>query len=335
MPDNNAQNANVNPNPNPNPDAVLSQVPIPTDAGDATPVVQVPASAVPPQLAGAPHPDMETIIVNGKAVQVTPEQKTALAQKGAAADEKFQDAATQRKEAEAAIQLKDDFEILKETGDINAFRRIGAQMGLPGDQVEEAARIVYEGVSQEEDPDDENRHWDKREAGRGAGPPVDGEKLLAQIKAEMEGREVGYDNLSEDVKTALLHVEEKRINEIVEKALDTDEVIRYYMNSYDDRGKEAIRLMVDEKIRGRLDSSDGSFGDGARILREVVPEVRTHLEAVGTPSRTTPQMGLGPAPGGTGNQVYPTKPPDHVPSTETGFEDHITQTLAHNLAKGQ
>jgi hypothetical protein len=332
MLDNNVQNVN----PNPSPDGGLSQVPIPTDAGDNTPVIQVPAGAVPPQIANAPHPDMETIIVNGKAIQITPEQRTALAQKGAAADEKFQDAATQRKEAESAIQLKDDFEILKETGDINAFRRIGAQMGLPGDQVEEAARIVYEGVNPDGDPDDENRHWDKQEArGRGAGTPVDAEKLLSQIKAEVEGHQVGYDNLSDDVKTALLHVEEKRIHEIVEKALDTDEVIRYYMNSYEDRGKEAIRTMVDEKIRGRLDDSDGQFGDGARILREVIPEVRTHLEAIGTPSRTTPQMGLGPAPGGTGNQVYPTKPPDHVPSTETGFEDHITQTLAHNLGKGQ
>lgn len=328
MPNDNTQNANL--------EGGLSQVPIPTDAGDNTPVIQVPAGAVPPQLANASHPQTQVIRVNGKDVQVTPEQMQAYAQKGAAADEKFQEAAEQRKSAATALQLQEDFETLKETGDINAFRRIGASMGLPGDQVEEAARIVYEGVNQEGDPDDENRHWDNQEArSRGAGPQVDAEKLLSQVKAEMENRQVGYDNLSEDVRTALLHVEEKRIDEIVQKALDTDEVIRYYMNSYEDRGKDAIRQMVDEKIRGRLDSSDGQFGDGARILREVVPEVRTHLEAVGTPSRTTPQMGLGPAPGGTGNQVYPTKPPDHVPSTETGFEDHIGQTIAYNIAKGQ
>jgi len=329
MADDNAQNMS--------PSAGLSQVPIPTDAGDNTPVVQVPASAVPPQLANAPHPQMRTIRVNGKDQQVTEEQYLAFAQKGAAADEKFQEAAEQRKGAETALRLQADFDLLKETGDINAFRRIGASMGLPGDQVEEAARIVYEGVGPDGDPDDENQYWDKQEGTGGrpqAGGRVDGRQLLSQVKAELEGHQVGYDNLSDDVRTALLHVEERRISEIVEKALDTDEVIRYYMNSYEDRGKEAIRQMVDEKIRGRLDDSDGQFGDGARILREVIPEVRTHLEAIGTPSRTTPQMGLGPAPGGTGNQVYPTKPPDHVPSTETGFEDSITQTIAHHMQKG-
>lgn len=329
----------ANPNiQNVNPQGGLQQVPIPTDAGDNTPVIQVPAGAVPPQLANAPHPQMAVIRVNGKDVQVTPEQMLAYAQKGAAADERFQDAAEQRKEAESAIRLKEDFDRLKETGDINAFRRIGAEMGLPGDQVEEAARMVYEGVEEGEgDSDDENQYWDKSEgSGRGAERGADSRQLLAQVKAELENRPpVGYDNLSEEVQTALLHVESERINEIVQKALDKDDVIRYYRNSYDERGKEAIRSMVDEKIRGRLDSSDGQFGDGTQILREVVPEVRTLLEAIGTPSRTTPQMGLGPAPGGTGNQVYPTKPPEHVPSTETGFEDHIAQTIAYNAAKGE
>jgi hypothetical protein len=91
--------------------------------------------------------------------------------------------------------------------------------------------------------------------------------------------------------------------------------------------------MIDEKVRGRLDASDGKFGDGAQILREVIPEVRGTLEALGTSSRSTPPMGLGPAPGSHEASIYPTKPPDHVSSTDAGFDEHITETLQHNVFK--
>jgi hypothetical protein len=156
---------------------------------------------------------------------------------------------------------------------------------------------------------------------------------LAALEAKIEGRRTQFGDLDESLQTVVVNVEQARVNKIIQEALDKDDVLRYYMSSYDVKGQQAIRNMVDEKVRGRLDASDEKFGDGAQILREVVPEVRTTLEALGTSGRSTPQLGLGPAPGSQGANLYPTKAPDHVPSTEAGFEEHIAEVLRHNEFK--
>ena len=216
-------------------------------------------------------------------------------------------------------------------------------MGLSGDEVEEAARIVYEQMGDDktaspgEDGFDENSLYEPK-------TPTGGQMNMAQrmalleaelikTKALLTGRRTGFPDLDETLQTVVVDVEQRRVDKIIQNALDSDEVLAYYMKSYDDKGQQAIRDMIDEKVRGRLDASDGSFGDGTRILQEIVPEVKKTLEAIGTPNRLTPQMGFGPSPGGQGANIYPTKQPDHVSSTEAGFEEHIAETLQHNLFK--
>lgn len=323
--------------------------PMPQDQSDNTPVVNIPASAVPPQLANAPHPyeqQLTDIVVDGEKQTVTHEKLVELAQKGVSSDRRFQEASAKSKEAEAAIALKADFEILAETGDISAFRRAGASLGLSGDDVEEAARIVYE--SMEEGPnsqsspgndqsDDDTAAYDGR-ASRGQEGSVSQriaalEAALSKTTAILENKRTNFGDLDESLQVVVTDVEQARVDKIIQKALDSDEIMSYYMKTHDAKGQRAIRDMIDEKVRGRLDASDGRFGNGIQILREVIPEVKTTLEALGTLNRTTPQMGLGPAPGGQGAEIYPTKQPDHVSSTESSFEEHISETLAHNMFK--
>lgn len=314
---------------------------------EGSPVVNIQQDAVPPQILKAPHPDdsrLTELIVDGQKLVVTQEELVRRAQKGSSADSRFQEAAAKSKETESAIAFKEDMRLLAETGDISAFRRCGAEMGLTGDEVEEAARIVYENAdsgnpaSPGQDQFDENSLYEPRTVQ--GGQVTIGQRMafleaeLAKTKAALAGTgRTGFADLDPALQTVVVDVEQRRVDGIIKNALDSDQVIAYYMNGYDDKGRQAIRNMIDEKVRGRLDASDGSFGDGTRILREVVPEVREALEALGTPNRLTPQMGFGPSPAGQGANIYPTKEPDYVASTEAGWEEHIAATIQHNQFK--
>ncbi len=107
------------------------------------------------------------------------------------------------------------------------------------------------------------------------------------------------------------------------------------MSAQTPEGKKAIRRFVDEKIGGRLDQYGGDFGDGTRILAEVLPEVREHLQALGTPGKRT-NAGLGHAPGGGDTEIYPKQKPDHVPSTDGDrFDQNVLETIAYHQAQGE
>ena len=308
-------------------------MPFAQDASDMTPVANVPASAVPlgmhiPNATGEHERAGAILKVHGEDVPVGYDQLVRLGQKGMAADQNFQAAAAKEKEAESAIQLKDDMQLVTESGDPEAFRRVGESLGLSRERIEATLTEI-------------DKQFEAGEAGAAApgsrqapAQQTSGEfaSEVAKVKALIDNKKSGYEDLTPDLQLALKYVEEGRISKIVGKALDNDEVVRYYMSSYDDKGKEAVRGLIDEKIRGRLDNSDGQFGDG-EILKGIIPEVRALLEAVGTPGRTTPPMGLGPSPAGSRSSIYPTKPPEHMSSTSPGFEEHIVEQLNFNISK--
>jgi hypothetical protein len=277
-----------------------------------------------PALANSPHPDdtkTYTVTVNGRQEQWGLDKIIAEAQTGAAGREKFQEAASLRKEASRALALQEDLEAVFE-GDIDAFRRIGAAMGVPGDKVEEeASKLFADGDDDSDDDEDVIDSYlnDSSKGGRASNPnqPVD------------------YSRLSPDIQRVLREAEMTRIEKIVNSALDKDEVVSYNMEKHTPEGRAAIRRYVDEKIRGRLDQFGGDFGDGARILAEVLPEVRDHLQALDTPGQRT-HTGLGHAPGGGDTEVYPKKLPDHVPSTDgDAFEQNVLETMAYFQAQAE
>jgi hypothetical protein len=271
------------------------------------------------------------VTINGKQEQWPLDKLISEAQTGAAGREKFQEAAGIRKENAKALAIQEDMELVFKDGEdtplpdrMDAFRRIGAQFGVPGDRVEEIAKRTFETPDDDEDVvDDYFKEADK--AGESGKPAT----------RSREDGPVGYAGLSPDVQRVLREAEKVRIDKIVGNALDKDEAIAYNMNAQTPEGRTAIRQYVDEKIRGRLDSFSGDFGDGARILAEVLPEIREHLQALGTPGKRTP-TGLGHAPGGGDTEVYPTKLPDHVPSTEgDAFEQNVLETLAYHQAQAE
>lgn len=298
-------------------------------ATDDSTTIQIPQDSVHPDIANAPHPDQTRLVdvtINGKQERWTMDKLITEAQTGAAGREKFQEAAEVRKENAKALAVEEDMKLVFEDNDVDAFRRIGAHYGVDGTRVEEIAKRTF-GPQLEGGDEDEN--------------VVDtylGEVEKAPIKQGVRSRDtepVDYSRLSPDIQRALRTVEKTRIDGIVKNALDRDETIAYNMTAQTSEGRLAIRQYVDEKIRGRLNSFDGDFGDGTRILAEVLPEIRSHLQALGTPGKRTP-TGLGQAPGGGDTEVYPKSLPDHVSSTEgDAYEQNVLETMAYHQAQAE
>lgn len=287
--------------------------------------INIPQDQVPELLANSPHPSQTVtypVTINGRVENWTLEKLTAEAQTGAAGREAFQEAAALRKETAKALAIQEDLEQVFKEGDLDAFRRLGAQYGVPGDEVEKIAARTFGAEDNEEEADEEvvNSYLKEQEGTRSP-------STTPEI--------VGYSKLSPDVQRVLREAEKTRIDGIVKLAIDKDEIIAYNMEAQSPEGRRAIRDYVDEKIRGRLDSFAGDFGDGTRILAEVLPEIKAHLQALGTPEPRT-HMGLGQAPGGGDTEVYPAKLPDHVPSTEgDAFEQNVLETMAFHQAQAE
>jgi len=255
--------------------------------------------------------------------QVTEEELVRRAQIGWNGERLAQEAAEIRKDASKSIAADEDMRAVFEDNDVDAFRRLGAKYGVESAQVEAIAKRSFEdsGAEDDEDEDIVEDYYTESRAGK--------------VARSQEDSQVSYQDLSPDVQRVVQKVEKERIDEIVNNALDNDEEIAYNMEARDDKGRVAIRTYVDDKIQGRLQAFGGDFGDGTRILGEILPELREHLQALGTPGQRT-QMGLGQAPGGGDTEIYPRKLPDHVSSTEgEDFEQHIFDTMKYHQGQAE
>jgi hypothetical protein len=280
--------------------------------------LEVPINAVPDAIRNSPtrnQTQLHTLKRGEETVEVTTEKLIEMAQKGWNADEVTQRARESEKAATRALAIQDDLEQVIKSGDVDAFRRMGAAMGIPGNEVETAAASIWGDGSEDEEDEEETPTPRKRQA-------------------PQQPQKVDFSQFPPDVQRLLLRAEKARIDEIVGSALDSSEKVRYNMEQYDEKGRKAaltaIRSLVEDKVRGRLNATDGDFGDGSHILKEVLPEVESLLEALGSPRRQTSALGMGLAPGGGDIEVYPKKQPNHVPSSDGNFEQHILEQLAFN-----
>lgn len=300
--------------------------PLPQDDDGVT---SIPATDVPAVLANAPHPDqtrMHDVTIDGERQQWTYEKLVKEAQTSAAGRKAFQDASEMRKENVRSAAIDEDLRAVFEDGDEDAFRRVGAAYDIPQGEIDEAVQnaFVDDGGSDDKDGDVVN---DYLKEAAGAGKDTS--------RSRQPTGPVSYGDMAPDVQRALRGVESARMEKIIDQALDNDEAIAYNMKAHTPEGRAAIRSLVDEKIKGRLASYGGDFGDGTRILQEVLPEIKGLLDAVGTPGQQT-NMGLGASPGGGSTAGHPPKKPDHVSSTEgDAWEQHILDDMVYRHDKAQ
>lgn len=258
--------------------------------------------------------------VYGTQVDVPMTEIAKLAQKGLAADQKWQEAASARKEAEPALAFQADFKKMAE-GDVEAYKRVCKAGGCSDQEIEEALQVW--GSYGQGDDEGEEPIWD------------DGEDEDETSKGKTATpSQVGFGNLSEELQDVLLDAEVVRQEKILGKALDKDEVIGYYMKKLDPERKAALVGGIRDQIKGRLKAGE-RFGRDGKLLQEILPPIRNILKAAVGEQRSVPPVGLGPHYGGPSLDVHPSKKPERANSNDqTSFEDFVTQRLAWELSQG-
>jgi hypothetical protein len=285
--------------------------------------IQVPPEDTPGDEKGSGEENLIPLVVDGTEQRVTLEKAKELAQKGVAAEKRFQEAAQMRKEAERGVRVTELLKKVTEEHDLDSFRELCKESGLNEEQTEQAIAVGWQEEGEEVDTGPE---------------PDDTKGVLAELKKSIEAsqrRKLKYDDLDTDLKRAFEDMESGRISKIVQNSLDKHPKIGYYMRTLDDKGQKAIRDMIHDGIQGRLDEVGGDFGDGSQVLPQVLSKVSERLEALGSPERTTPPTGLGPSPGVGTSGSLPEKAPEHVSSSEAGFEQHILEMIVHNARKAE
>jgi len=286
----------------------------------------VPIDPTPDVLKEPGHVDLNskvTVKINGQEIEKTVSELVVDAQKGLSAQEKFEQAAAKERELEGIRGREADMEAAIKHGDVDAFRRLGAAYGVPGNEVE--AIVDDLGLDQEDDDD-----WDDGEG-----------DVLAEMQAafpQNQGQrpqKIDYNSLSPDLQRVMRLAERQRISDAVKEALDKDEVLSYNLKRMSPEAQGAVQKLVNEKIQGRLGRYGGDFGDGSQILPDITAEVREIVEALGTTERTHGRVGLGASPGGGSGLGYPMKKPDHVSSSENSFDQHILDTLQYNAGNAE
>ena len=309
---------------NPNPESPPAGPPAQAPVAPATPGWVPTQWSPPPSRAPDPLPP--------ELAALSQEDLVKAAQTGLNTDVLLADAAKERKTNESARQFQDDMQLVTDTGDTAAFRRAAASLGMPGDRVEDAIRKVDATVGTEPLPG-------QPPAQDPAGPSAaqEWQAKIAEVKEVISNRKVDVNNLSPDLQELMASLEDRRVNEIIQNALDKDEHFRYYMGESDQPGQEAIRGMVRHQCEQYLaqHTSDGYFGDGQAALRDALPTVKSTLQALKVGQQTTPPLGIGSAPGSglgaEGLNLPPNKPPERIPVSHPEFGDYIGKVLEHHI----
>jgi len=271
------------------------------------------------RMTGTVPPQTFTLKVNGVSKTYDWDGLVRAAQKGEAADERFREASEIMNSAKAALAFKEDLKAVTE-GDVDAFRRAAASLGLNEQEVESAV-ARYNWGEEEVDEDDDEDVLEEYLRGGQAGPQRGGG----------EPRSVSYADLSPDVQRALQRVERRYIETVIDEALDSDEDLRYNMRTLTDDGRGVVKDLVMKGIQGRLNAMaesdrDVDFGDGKAILREVLPEVKKVVKSL-VPRQTHGPISMGPSP--DGGTVHPTKKPEYVSSLHG--DDSWTQNIIEEM----
>lgn len=266
---------------------------------------------------------------------VSQEELLELAKKGAEADARFASLQKNLEGAQQSAQVANYMRQIAETGDTGLFPKLAAELGLNAQEIAEAQRAMEDYMNrggrrddrrddrgrptryswdEEDEEDDPVEEWERRTNPNPGKPP-----------------QIDYSRLSPDLQRLMVKAEQSRIREIVENALDKDEVIGYYMRTAGDRGRDAVQKIISREIGHYLKDNPDFGDDGQDAMKQILPTVREIVENFAAPT-TTGMSEFGAVPQTVGDLPrVPTKEPEYVPATSPDFERHVLERLQYNL----
>lgn len=260
---------------------------------------------------------------------VTLEEMQELATKSAGADEKFREAAKIREDVEGlkdkgveADKIVKTFGKLFKGGeyDKSDIREFGEMVGLGGDEME---KMFTEEL---------------KKSGTSAGAKDDGTPFR---KLKVEDLDEETQETLKQAKQSQIAEAEKKIAEMVEKAVDKDEFFGTILKKTDDKQRDdrkaAIEEMVKKDVNRRILQSPYTkeqFGDP--MIQGSIQEIRANIKKFGTPSKASEKpvssllAGLG-LPGDLQTKIQTDEPIERVPVTDDGWMDNFLARLAQKM----
>ncbi len=258
--------------------------------------------------------------MNGAKRMLTTEELVAFAQKGAAADERFQEAAKVRAEAaatkaeaEKAMKIVHDLQALNSAPELDevGFRNLAKDLGVKDEAIEQMLAELQE----------ESEPVKKKE------------KVVAKTNNQLP-QPVGYKGLDPELQSFFKEVMGKIWDEDVRKSLDTDQVLKYNIEK---GGPEARNVLLDstrDVIRRRVLEDPASASDRTRLINEAIQEVRSTVKKFGILNKPDVPPGFGPAPLTGSHTLYPKTEPKRVDASQAGHADFIADKIAWFLKNG-
>lgn len=267
-----------------------------------------------------------TVTVNGQPKQMNEQQVLEAAQRGLISDQQVSRLQGELKEADKHKRVSSALNDFFQSGDAEALRRVGAEVGLTGTQIEEMIEGAGLGDDWDEEGEWEDDEDDDRDEGRlSTQPPRKGQSGRPDER-------IGFSRFSPDVQRVLAEFESQRVGKIVDQVLDSDKELAYNLKGLSDEGRQTVReLVLREAAREAERNYGGDFGDGEPI-KKVMPYVKKVVDSMRT---RIPPMGLGPSPEGSEATVFPRKPPEPVSSRDAGYEEYLTKKIAYDMANAE
>lgn len=270
---------------------------------------QPPAPAADPAPSSAP-PQTYPVTIDGKVQQLTLDELTKHAQKGIAADARFQEAARIREEAARDQKLAQSIRQLRKGFDEDTFREVATGVGMTAEEIE---ATIAELTGQSKTPAAANP--------QGVGNPS-------------PPRKVKFSELDKELQDWMVEEEKQRQERDLRKAIESDQVLGYHTGKRPDSMKSLLDLGK-KVLRRRVAETGGQVASKARLIEEVVGEIRSTLTEFGTILGSTPTTGLGPATSNDGSDIYPTKLPDRVSVVSPEYEENLSTRLSYLVRKLQ
>lgn len=212
-----------------------------------------PVEAVEPTVSAKPtttQPEMVSLKIDGKVVEMTKEKALALAQKGFAADKRFEEAAKTKKEAEELVSLTKQKDFLK------LAERSGMTKAEARASLEEVLLKLYE----EEDLSPQEREMRELKAFK--------EQRDAELKAAQEAET--QEKISKEEAKYLQEIEEEMVTALGKTTLPNNplyaKLAANYMaaglnQGYDLSPTDAVKLVEQDQlalVKSLLDNADPS-----------------------------------------------------------------------------